>query len=226
MRYLKRALSWKFPKFILLNEKYFEETVDFATSVFVKEEPLTVHLKLTKEEARAEIRAVCEIALKENSGVIAVDPSTDRVIAFLIAKDFTTQLPQGLSPKLEPIFDLMSQMSEQFLRSRPVKRGEVCHIYFLGASTAHLKTNRFFKVIYRGRLALQLIRASEIQGRKLGYRHYYGECTNRGSQRVVEFFTNNVVAEIDYSSYVFRKTGDRVFSGIQGEKCVAYLVSI
>jgi hypothetical protein len=213
------------PEFLCLNVKYLNQTIDFATRVFIKNEPLTVELGLTFEDVRPAMAAICEVALTEKTGLIAVDLKTDRVIAFLVAKDFTTPLTVDLPPRLEPIFDLLGRMDEDLMKKHAVQKGEICHVFILGASSSHVKSNRWLKSLRKGQLALRLVREAERHGRLLGYRKYYSQCTNRGSQRVVSFFANEVVSEIDYSQYVFQKTGERVFNGIQGEKCIAYLVN-
>jgi hypothetical protein len=64
---LRDALGMGSPEFVCLNEDYLEETIDFATRVFVKSEPLTVHLKVTMDEARPLMAAVCNAALTDKT---------------------------------------------------------------------------------------------------------------------------------------------------------------
>jgi hypothetical protein len=224
MSKLRDALGMGSPEFVCLNEDYLEETIEFATRVFVKSEPLTVHLKVTMDEARPLMAAVCNAALTDKTGFLAVDPDSKRVVAFLMAKDFTTPLAGEFAPRLAPIFHMLGLMEEELLRSRSVKRGEVCHVFIVGASSFRAPRNRVVRFLSRGRLALQLARAAKDFLRMVGYRKLYCECTHAGSQRLPALFPHRVVSEIRYADYVFPGTGEKAFEGIPHEKCVAYLV--
>lgn len=176
------------------------------------------------DEARPLMVAACNAALADRTGFLAVDAESKRVVAFLMAKDFTTPLAGEFAPSLAPIIHMLGLMEDELLRSRSVRRGEVCHLFILGASSFGAPRNRVVRLLSRGQVALQLLRAARTFLSMLGYKKLFGECTNVRSQRLAKLWPHRVVSEIKYAEYVFPGTGKTVFEGIAHEKCVAYLV--
>ncbi len=221
---LARVLRSRSPEFICLTEDYLQEAIEFATRVFVQREPLTVHLGVTKDEARPLMAAVCHAALEDRTGFLAVDPDSRRILAFLMAKDFTTPLVGDFAPSLAPIMHLLGTMEAELERDRPVERGKVCHVFLVGASSTQAPRTRLARTLSRGRLALHLSHEAKRFLRMLGYRKLYAECTSAASQRLAKVFPHRIVSEVTYADYVLPGTAERPFQGIRHQKCVAYLV--
>lgn len=95
----------------------------------------------------------------------------------LITDDFTSPLPMGsagMSPKFEPIFELLGRLDERYREERTIAPGEYLHLFMLATEAR-----------YRGRgVAGKLVQKCLANGAEKGYRYALTEATGVISQGV------------------------------------------
>ncbi len=164
-----------------------DEMCRLLGNVFAHRDPPAVAVGVTVSEFEAFVRLFCPKAAAEGLTVVARSALTGEMIGALLTEDSASVPPDGLnqmSPKFNPIFDILGQLDAEYREGRTMHPGEVVHLFLLGVSQR-----------FAGKgVAQRLVAESVANGIRKGYRLAVTEATNKTSQ------------------YVFRKQGfvDRV----------------
>lgn len=145
--------------------------------VFSRKDPPAVAVGLTPSEFEAFVRTFCPKAAVEGLTIVARLASTGELVGALLAEDCASALPDGmdqLSPKLEPIFDLLGQLDAEYRDQQSVRPGESLHLFLVGVAEC---------VAGRG-VAQQLVATCLDRGAEKGYRLAVTEATNKVSQHI------------------------------------------
>lgn len=145
--------------------------------VFAKRDPPAVAVGLTAGEFEAFVRLYGPKAEAEGLTVVARSAATGDMVGALLAEDSGSEPPAGLeqlSPKFNPIFDILGQLDAEYSGGRARPRGESVHLFLLGVAQGHAG---------RG-IAQQLVAECVANGRRKGYRLAVTEATNKTSQHV------------------------------------------
>lgn len=145
--------------------------------VFADRDPPAVAVGLTAAEFEAFVRLYGPKADAEGLTVVARSAATGELVGVLLAEDSGSEPPAGLdqlSPKFNPIFDILGQLDAEYARGRARQRGESVHLFLLGVAQGHAG---------RG-VAQQLVAECLVNGRRKGYRLAVTEATNKTSQQV------------------------------------------
>jgi ribosomal protein S18 acetylase RimI-like enzyme len=145
--------------------------------VFSRRDPPAVAVGLTAFEFEDFVRLLCPTLEAEGLTIVARHADTKEVVGVLLTQDSASALPEGvgrLSPKFEPIFDILGQLDSEYRAGRALHPGESLHLFLLGVSD---------RVAGR-RVGQQLVAACLGLGAKRGYRLAVTEATNTVSQHI------------------------------------------
>ena len=184
------------------------ETVAMArvlADVFSRHDPPAVATGLTAAEFEAFVRLLCPRAATDGLTVVARLAGTGELVGALLTEDSASALPEGidrLSPKFDPIFDILGQLDAEYRGDRAVRPGESLHLFLLGVAD---------RAAGRG-VAQRLVAECLARGAASGYRRAVTEATNRVSQRVFRKHGFVERAQRDYATHRFG--GRNVFASI------------
>lgn len=145
--------------------------------VFSRRDPPAVAVGLTAMEFEDFVRLLCPTLEAEGLTVVARHAGTNEVVGVLLTQDSAATLPDGagrLSPKFEPVFDILGQLDGEYRAGHAPRPGESLHLFLLGVSD---------RVAGRG-VGQQLVAACLELGAKRGYRRAVTEATNGVSQHI------------------------------------------
>src|SRR5436309_2767421 len=123
------------------------------------------------------VRLFCPRARDDGLTVVARSALTGEMIGALLAEDSASMPPDGLdqvSPRFNPIFDILGQLDAEYRDGRLMQPGESIHLFLLGVSER-----------FTGRgVAQRLVAECLANAVRKGYRLAVTEATNRTSQHV------------------------------------------
>jgi len=182
-----------------------EEVAGLLGEVFAQRDPPAVALGLTTTEFQAFVRLLCPKAAVDGLTMVARSAETGELVGALLTEDSSTDLPLGveqLSPKFDPIFDILGQLDAEFRSGRPPTPGESLHLFLLGVSLR-----------YAGQgISQQLVARCLTHGVKRGYRVAVTEATNTTSQHI--FRKQGFVQRVLRSYQEHRFNGRSYFASI------------
>ena len=112
-----------------------EEMVRLLGEAFSRRDPPAVAAELTPPEFEVLVRLFCPKAAVEGLTIVARKTGTRELVGALLTEDSASALPDGLdeiSPKFEPIFDILGQLDEEYRGDLAVPPGELLHLFPLG----------------------------------------------------------------------------------------------
>ena len=182
-----------------------DELVAMLADVFTAADPPAVAVGLTPDEFAALVELYRPRVAQDGLTVIARAIDTGEMVGALLSEDSGAAFPEGverLSPKFEPIFDILSQLDAAHRAGRRQLLGESLHLFLLGVRERYAR---------RG-VAQRLVTESLALGRERGSRGAVTEATNLVSQHV--FRKLNFVERVRRSYKDYRLRGAAVFDGI------------
>lgn len=185
-----------------------DEMVRLLGEVFSRRDPPAVAVGLTPSEFEEFVRLFCSQAAVAGLTIVGRDAGTRELLGALLTEDSASALPEGierLSPKFDPIFDILGQLDAEYRATRPVERGESLHLFLLGVGEA---------AAGRG-VAQQLVSKCLEHGARRGYRVAVTEATNKISQHVFRKLGFTERVRRSYESHEFE--GRNAFESIAGE---------
>jgi len=172
---------------------------------FTRRDPPAVAVGLTSPEFEAFVRMWCPKAAAELLTVIARYSDTGELAGALLAEDSASEPPDevpSLSPKFEPIFDILGQLDTEYRANRTLRPGESIHLFLLGVAES---------AAGRG-VAQELVAACLAQGISRGYRLAITEATNPVSQHIFRKLGFAERVRRSYAAHRFQ--GHAVFAAI------------
>jgi ribosomal protein S18 acetylase RimI-like enzyme len=173
--------------------------------VFSRRDPPAVAVGLTPAEFEDFVRLFCSKAAAGGLTVVARNADTREMVGALLTEDSASELPDGmdqLSPKFEPIFDILGQLDTEYRAVRTPCPGESCHLFLLGVAES---------VAGMG-VAQHLVTTCLENGARRGYQVAVTEATNKVSQRIFRKLGFIERAHRSYASHSFG--GRSVFAAI------------
>lgn len=183
-----------------------EETASCISQVFSSFEPITRALKISFNEFYQFAVPVCQKAADEEISIIAKDRITGEVVGFIISEDFitiTSDSPEGIDSKFEPIFSLLSELEENYRSRHAIAAREVLHIFLLGVHQKYTKRH----------IATTLVRENLKLAKQHGFEIAIAETTGAISQHIFRNLGFTEEFAIEYNSYKFK--GEQIFSSIE-----------
>jgi len=181
------------------------ELVHLLADVFARFDPPAIAVGLTPEEFQPFVRLLCVNAAADELTMVARLTDTGEMAGALLTEDSAAALPDGftnLSPKFEPIFDILDRLGSEYRDGRSPARGDVMHLFLLGV-----------KPQFAGRgIAQQLVAACTARGAARGYKTAVTEATNRASQHL--FRKQGFVERVTASYAEHRSRGVCCFASI------------
>jgi GNAT superfamily N-acetyltransferase len=173
---------------------------------FSRRDPPAVAVGLTVPEFEAFVRLFCPGAAAAGLTIVARSVATGEMMGALLTEDAASALPEGmdrLSPKFDPITDILGRLDEEYRGGRIAPPGECLYLFLLGVD------ERF---VGQG-VARALVTAGLENGARRGYRMAVTEATNRTSQHI--FRTLGFVERVRLSYRDHRFGGRAVFASIE-----------
>lgn len=172
---------------------------------FTKRDPPAMAVGLDPSEFEAFLQLFCRKADVEGVTIVARHAGTRELVGALLAEDGASALPGGVdrvSPKFEPIFDILGQLGKEYRGNHTPRRGEWLHLFLLGVSDS---------VAGRG-VAAQLVSSCLEHGVRKGYQRAFTEATNKVSQHIFRKLGFTERVRRSYGSY--RLHGRTAFASI------------
>lgn len=173
--------------------------------VFSRRDPPAMAVGLTPSEFEAFVRLFCPKAAVEGLTIVARRAGTRELVGALLTEDSASALPDGmdrLSPKFEPIFDILGQVDTEYRADRTLRTRESLHLFLLGAAES---------VAGRG-VAQHLVSMCLENGARRGYQLAVTEATNKTSQHI--FRKQGFIERVSRSYGDYRCDGQAVFASI------------
>jgi ribosomal protein S18 acetylase RimI-like enzyme len=183
-----------------------EAMVTLLADVFPRHDPPAYAVGLTPADFEAFVRLLCPAVEADGLTIVARLPDTGELVGVMLNQDSSTPMPDGmdrLSPRFNPIFDILGELDSEYRGGREPPRGESLHLFLLGVSE---------HVAGRG-VAQQLVAGSVAHGRSRGYRVAVTEATNKVSQHI--FRKQGFVERVHRSYAAHRFEGQAVFAAIE-----------
>ncbi|HEV8482622.1 MAG TPA: GNAT family N-acetyltransferase [Blastocatellia bacterium] len=182
-----------------------DEMARLLGEVFSRRDPPAMAAGLTTSEFETFVRLFCPQAAVEGLTVVARNAGTRKLVGALLTEDSASALPDGmdqLSPKFEPIFDILGQLDAEYRAGRPPSPGESLHLFLLGVAES---------VAGRG-VAQHLVTTCLEYGARKGYQLAVTEATNKVSQHI--FRKLGFADRVRRSYFNHRFAGRAVFESI------------
>jgi ribosomal protein S18 acetylase RimI-like enzyme len=179
--------------------------VKLLAETFSRRDPPAVAAGLIPSEFEAFVRLLCPNAASQNLTVVARLAGTGELVGVMLTEDCASPPLAGLeklSPKFDPIFDILGQLDTEYWGSRTARPGEALHLFLLGVSA---------KVAGRG-VAHQLVAECLKNGASRGYRLAVTEATNKVSQHI--FRKQGFIPRVQRSYQTHLFNGKHVFASI------------
>jgi ribosomal protein S18 acetylase RimI-like enzyme len=172
---------------------------------FTKHDPPAIAVGLTPDEFEAFVALWLPRAGADGLTIIARDRETGEIAGALLTEDAAATPPQGvegLSEKLDAIFDLLGQIDSEYRNGRTIVSGQYLHLFLLGVADQFAR---------RG-IGRELVAACLQNGGARGYASAVTEATNPVSQHIFRELGFTKQAERSYAGY---RLGDSaVFASI------------
>ena len=184
-----------------------DEMVALLARVFAEREPPTVAVDLSPPEFASFIRLYCPKVAADATTIVA-RAATGEMVGALLADDMAADPPDGLdrlSPKFDPVFDILIQLDEEYRQGRSFRPGEGLHLFFLGVDAA---------AVGQG-VARQLVAECLANGIRRGYRLAVTEATSKTSQHI--FRKLGFVERVRRSYRDHRFAGQSFFTSLVGQ---------
>jgi len=154
-----------------------DELIELLSEVFTERDPPAVAVGLTRDEFSALVELYRDRAGVEGLTIVARCQETGEMVGALLGEDSAAPFPYGverLSPKFDPIFDILGQLDAEYRAKHTIIPGEALHIFLLGVKRS-----------FAGRkVAQELVRQCVENARGRGYRLAITEATNNISRHI------------------------------------------
>ena len=145
--------------------------------VFPKHDPPAVAIGLTTPEFEAFVRLLLPQSEADGLTVVARSDATGEIAGVMLSLDSASPMPEGLeflTPKFQPVFEILGHLEEEYRKGGDVSPGESVHLYLLGVSPRFAGQG----------IAQRLVAESTATAARRGYRLAVTEATNRTSQHI------------------------------------------
>jgi len=175
-----------------------QEMARLLGEVFARRDPPAYAVGLNPAEFETFVSLLCPKAALEGLTVVARHADTGAMVGAMLTEDSASDMPNGmecLSPKFDPIFDILGQLDAEYRETHNPGPGESIHLLLLGVADSALGHG----------IAQQLVAAAIENGVRKGYRRAVTEATNPISQHIFR--------KLGFTERVHRSYRDHRFSG-------------
>jgi ribosomal protein S18 acetylase RimI-like enzyme len=182
-----------------------DELVRLLAQVFTERDPPAIAVGLSQSEFEALVELYRLRAGHDGLSIVARSGETGEMVGALLAEDSATPFPDGvdrLSPKFDPIFDILGELDVEYRCGRVALPGDSMHVFLLGVSLAFA----------RQQVAQALVAKCLDVGGRRGYRMAVTEATNNVSRHIFRKLGFVERVRRSYRNHVF--DGEAVFASI------------
>ena len=154
-----------------------DEMAALLGQVFCERDPPAVAAGLTTPEFEHFVGLLCPKAAAEGLSIVARDDGSGEMVGAILAEDSASVSPEGLdtlSPKFNPIFDILGRLDAEYRKGVHARPGESLHLMLLGVARRHSG---------RG-IGHGLVAACLKNNASRGFRVAVTEATNTTSQHI------------------------------------------
>lgn len=173
-----------------------QEVVHLLAEVFSRRDPPAVAVGLSAADFEEFVQLLCPKAIAEGLTIVARRADTRELVGALLTEDSASALPDGmarLSPKFEPVFDILDQLGTAYHANRTPRPGESLHLFLLGVAEQ-----------YSGHgVAQHLVSTCLEHGAAKGYQRAITEATGTVSQHIFRKLGFTERAQRSYVSHRF-----------------------
>lgn len=197
--------------FEVVDQTNMMEAAALVARVFARDEPLVRFLGITEKEMLAFTKQYYPKIAAEGLSLIARDVATQAVIGARICEDSAIppadELITHLSPKFDPLFACLEQLSEPYFQHYQPKPGECAHMFMVAVADDYTNMG----------IAPRMNRLFFDLARERGYRRLITEPTGNISQHILrDKMGFDVLVKLPYRDFEFN--GEKVFAGIEGHE--------
>lgn len=199
-----------------LTKEHAKPVMELFIKSFCNSEPITKHLHVSPKEYEPFAKEVIEKAIKDGLSTVALDEK-NKLLAFIIVEDIADPFMPKLShyPKLQPIFELLTELSRPFMDGRKFTKGKVAHFWIAGVEKEFMGQGMF----------TELDDATIRMAAEKGFNFAYAEFTNEISEKVMrQFKIMELWNRIMYDEFK-SGNGQKPFQGVKGG-AAAYCAAI
>jgi len=182
-----------------------DELARLLGEVFSKRDPPAYAVSLSAKEFEDFVRLFSTTTAACGLTVIARYRKSGDMVGAMLTEDCAGAMPGGLdklSPKFDPVFDILGQLDTEYWQQRERRPGEAIHLFLLGvAESAGGKG-----------IGKQLVQTSLDLGASKGYRRAVTEATNPTSQHIFKTLGFTERVRRSYADHTFE--GRRYFESI------------
>jgi ribosomal protein S18 acetylase RimI-like enzyme len=181
------------------------ELIALLSDVFAADDPPAVAAGITPAEFAELVELYRDRAGTQGMTIVARCGRSGEMIGAVLAEDSAAPFPEGvdrLSPKFDPIFDILSQLDAEYRATRLIPKGESLHLFLLGVRRASARQG----------VAQNLVAECLAMGGRRGFRRAVTEATNVVSQHIFRKLGFADRARRSYADFRFR--GRAVFASI------------
>lgn len=185
-----------------------DEIARLLGTVFSERDPPAVAAGLTSVEFQRFVHLLAPKAAEEGLSIVAREDGTGEMVGALLAEDSASAMPEGLetlSPKFNPIFDILGQLDAEYRNGKAAGPGESLHLLLLGVARHHAG---------RG-IGHGLVAAALKTTATRGFRVAVTEATNKTSQHI--FRKQGFTERVRRSYLDHRYEGEAHFESIAAE---------
>lgn len=170
--------------------------------VFARRDPPAYAVGITPEEFEFFVELLAPKAAREGLTIVAraaAGENPGELLGAMITEDAAGEMPEGLerlSPKFDPIMDILGQLDAEYKATHSPQPGEAVHLFLLGVVE---------KAAGRG-IAQQLVARALEHAAQRGYKLAITEATNKTSQHIFRKLGFVERVRRSYAEHRFRGT--------------------
>ena len=188
-----------------LTEEHAKSAIKLFVNSFCDSEPITKHLNITKEYYTPFATEIVNKAVKDKLSLVILNKNT--VIGLIITEDLADRFEPDREKysKLQPVFELLDELSKPFLEGKKFAKGKVLHTWVAAIDPQFRSTGLYTEV------GIQHVKNAA----KKGFSFIYSDFTNDISEKIIRNFPVQLCNKIKFSQL-------KQFAGLEGS-ATAYI---
>ncbi len=186
-------------RFCLLNDDYFMQAKSCLIKVFIKNEPMGKHLKLSEHELTEFVEGLLIHAFPQKLSWIAIDKSTEKLVAVRVLTDAFNDYSPSIrsSENFKIIFNFLESLYINHEHILQVKKATLLHTWMTAVTEEH----------HQKGLLKALFKHGAHWAKKQGFQHCIGEATNIHNLNFLKKYTQfSQLNSIEYKKFAYNNS--------------------
>ncbi|WP_186647792.1 GNAT family N-acetyltransferase [Fluviispira vulneris] len=185
--------------FCILNDEYFNQAKFCLIKVFIENEPMGKHLKLSEDDLTEFVEGLLIHAFPQKLSWIAIDNTTNKIAAVRILTDVYNDYSPVIhsSKKLNIIFNFLESLYSNHEKVLQVKKTTLLHTWMTAVAEEHQQKG----------LLKTLFKHGAHWAKKQGFQYCIGEATNIHNLNFLKKYTEfSQLNAIEYKKFEFNNS--------------------